>query len=112
MPFVKLIASQCCRVGAGVFVAAVDRELAVFRLIDPNRVIVIDNACPHSSGNLSAGHVTDGIITCPLHEWKFDLQTGVCIHSDQARVRRYPAEVRADGFVWVDLPDARAPGTQ
>jgi len=105
MPATRLIPWKSCRSGAGVFVEAAGRELAVFRLGDPERAIVIDNACPHSSGNLSAGEVQGQIVTCPAHQWKFDLPSGVCTHSDLARVRRYPAEVREDGFVWADLPN-------
>jgi nitrite reductase/ring-hydroxylating ferredoxin subunit len=71
---------------------------------DPERVLVIDNACPHSGGNLSGGSVEGKIVTCRQHEWKFDLGTGICTESNRAKVQTYPAEVR-DGVVWVELPD-------
>lgn len=104
MAFVELIPIAQCRTGAGTFVEHGDRALAVFRLTNPERVIVIDNACPHAGGSLSGGEVIGSILTCPWHYWQFDLNTGRCTHSDLARVRRYPAQVR-DGVVWVDLPD-------
>jgi nitrite reductase (NADH) small subunit len=107
MSWVKLIAVESCRVGTGTFVEVQGRELAVFQVADSNRVVVIDNACPHSSGNLAAGQVRDGIVTCPLHQWQFDLSTGRCTHSDLARVARYPSVVR-DGFVWADLDSTGA----
>lgn len=102
MAFVELIPLAGCREQGGTYVRHDDRELAVFRLVKPDRVIVIDNACPHSSGNLSGGEVTGEIVTCPLHQWEFDLTTGVCIHSDLARVRRYDIEIR-DGSIWIDF---------
>lgn len=102
MALVEIISLSRCREGAGVFVTHGDRELAVFFLREPDRVYVIDNACPHSSGNLSGGEVTDDIVECPLHNWRFDLCTGVCTRSDLARVGRYPAVIR-DGAVWADL---------
>lgn len=79
-----------------------DRELAVFLLGEPDDVVVVDNACPHASGNLSSGTVDRETVTCPWHEWRFNLRTGLCTHSDRARVVRYRAEVR-QGDVWVDL---------
>ncbi len=82
--------------------AVADRELAVFRLENPPRVVVIDNSCPHAGGNLSGGSVTGNIVQCPWHHWEFDLERGVCTHSDLARVRRYPAQVR-DGVIWADV---------
>lgn len=103
MAFVELIALDRCRKGAGTFVEYGGRELAVFALVDPDRVFVIDNACPHADGSLSSGEVTGDVVTCPWHYWEIDLRTGVCTHSDMARVRRYDCEIR-DGAVWVDLP--------
>lgn len=102
MEWVRVAPLSRCRVGAGVFVEHAGRELAVFRLTEPDRVAVVDNACPHASGNLSGGLVENGVVACPWHEWKFDLSTGVCTHSDKARVRTYPCEIR-DGYVWVKL---------
>lgn len=102
MAFVEIIPLGDCKLGGGTFVGHSGKELAVFRLIDPDRVWVIDNACPHSSGNLVAGDVSGQTVTCPVHAWKFDLKTGLCPDSPKAKVRCYPAQVR-DGVVWVDL---------
>ncbi|MEK6676268.1 MAG: Rieske (2Fe-2S) protein [Planctomycetota bacterium] len=102
MPFEPLIALCRCRVNGGTFVEHNGRELAVFLLNTPPEVFVIDNTCPHAGGNLSGGEVADHVVTCPWHSWPFDLRTGVCVHSSQARVRGYPADIR-DDMVWVDL---------
>lgn len=107
MAWVQVIQLDACRLNAGTFVTVDDRELAVFRFAGPDRVIVIDNACPHAGGNLSGGEVVDGVVACPWHDWQFDLATGVCIHSADARVRVYPSEIR-DGSVWVELPESGA----
>ena len=104
MPFVPLIPLQRCRRDSGVFVECSGRELAVFRLADPDGTYVIDNTCPHAGGNLSGGSLDGTVVSCPIHHWEFDLETGFCTHSERARVRRYPAEVR-NGVVWVDLPE-------
>ena len=104
MPFVELIPLDRCRNNAGVFLECAGRELAVFHLTDPDRVFVIDNACPHAAGNLSGGDLSGEVVSCPHHHWKFDLSTGLCPDTPQARVRCYPAKVR-DGVVWVDLPE-------
>jgi len=102
MAFERLIAVDRLNPGKGTFVVHGEQELAVFFLDNPQRVMVMDNACPHASGNLSGGTVADGAVTCPWHDWSFDLDTGVCTHSDRARVTTYPAELR-ESEVWVDL---------
>ena len=79
----------------------------------PERVAVIDNACPHAGGNLSGGEVFENVVTCPWHHWEIDLSTGQCVHKQLARIGRYDAEIR-DGAVWMrwrvtyrhpDVPD-------
>ena len=102
MVWMKIISIEKCPVGAGAFAAVGGLELAVFRLPNPDRIVVIDNACPHSSGNLSAGSVCGNVVTCPAHQWEFDLYRLRCVDSEKVRVRGYPAEVR-EGFVWADL---------
>ena len=106
MSYIELIALNRCRPGKGTFIERGDLELAVFLLGDPPEVIVINNTCPHANGNLSAGEVHGTVVTCPSHEWQFDLCTGVCVDSPKARVKRYPAEIR-DGAVWVELGPTR-----
>ncbi len=103
MPWVRLIALEQCRTDRGTFVEHGGRELAVFRTEGADEVHVLDNACPHASGNLSGGELANGTVTCPWHHWNFELKTGRCTHSPQARVTCYPARVRS-GEVWVDLP--------
>ncbi len=101
MTLVRLIRADVCKVGAGTFVEHDGLELAVFLLPD-DTVHVIDNSCPHASGNLSGGEMNDGIVSCPWHFWEFDLTTGICVDSPQACVGRYEAEIR-DGWVMADL---------
>jgi len=103
MAYRKLINVDRCTPGGGTFVECDGLELAVFLLGDPPRAVVIDNACPHANGNLSGGTVDGEVVACPWHDWRFDLDTGICTHSDRARVRTYPAEIR-DGAVWFERP--------
>ena len=98
----RLIAVSRCHPGAGTFVEHGGRELSVF-VLDNEQVFVIDNACPHAGGNLSAGEVNKDVVTCPWHHWQFDLRSGVCIDSAAARVKKYTARIR-DGWVEVQLP--------
>ncbi len=106
MAFVRLIEFSRCRRDGGTFVECGGRELAVFIPSDDGEVVVTDNACPHASGNLSGGTVEAGVVTCPWHNWRFNLRTGECIDSAKARVTRYPVEVR-EQFVYVDLDAPR-----
>jgi nitrite reductase/ring-hydroxylating ferredoxin subunit len=62
-------------------------------------VHVLEDACPHEGHPLSMGLVRDGVLTCPWHNWKFDLATGHCRFGGES-ARRIPSEVHA-GEVFV-----------
>jgi nitrite reductase (NADH) small subunit len=49
--------------------------IALFRT-SGDRVFALHNRCPHRGGPLSEGIVHDHKVTCPLHNWVIDLETG------------------------------------
>lgn len=51
-----------------------DREIAIFNL--GTRVLAVENRCPHKAGPLADGIVSGTTIMCPLHAWKFNLESG------------------------------------
>jgi nitrite reductase (NADH) small subunit len=77
-------------------------KIAVFRTAD-NHVFAIENRCPHKGGPLAEGIVHGASVTCPLHNWVFDLATGEAQGADEGRVRTYPVKVE-DGLVSI-APD-------
>ena len=44
--------------------------------------------CPHLRADLAKfGGVEDGVLTCALHGWRFDLATGRCLTSAGHEIR-------------------------
>lgn len=66
--------------------------VAVFRTHD-DRVFALDDRCPHKGGPLSEGIVAGHTVTCPLHAWVFDLNTGMAQGADAGAVTTYPARI-------------------
>ena len=65
----------------------------------------LGNICPNAFALLSDGYVEDGCIECPLHQGKFDLQTGAPKAPPVTEpVRVYPVKTE-HGKVYVDLGD-------
>ncbi|HUI79128.1 MAG TPA: nitrite reductase small subunit NirD [Bryobacteraceae bacterium] len=76
-------------------------ELAIFNLGD--RFATIENRCPHSGGPLCDGIVSGTAVVCPLHGWRFDLNTGLAIRaSSPACVATFPTRVEGE-IVLVDV---------
>jgi nitrite reductase [NAD(P)H] small subunit len=65
--------------GEGRAVTVGSRRIAVFNT--PTGWFALDDACPHRGGPLSDGLVADRCVTCPLHERRFELETGVALSS-------------------------------
>jgi UDP-MurNAc hydroxylase len=48
----------------------------------------IERFCPHRQADLTRfGEIDDGVLTCSLHHWQFDLATGRCLTSDDKHLR-------------------------
>lgn len=75
------------------------REIALFDVDGTLRAV--DNVCPHQRFPLLyEGEVVDGVVTCPMHSWRFDLATGACVSGNNARLKVYEVEER-EGMVGV-----------
>jgi len=75
--------------------------IAVFRAAD-DAVFALDDRCPHKGGPLSQGIVSGDSVTCPLHGWNLQLDSGQACAPDVGCARTYPVQVR-DGEVWLSL---------
>ena len=84
--------SRCVQLG--------DVQVGLFRNRDG--LYAIDNVCPHRGAPLTDGFVTDGFVTCPWHQWQFQLDDGVCLNIPKVRITVYSVEVR-DGTIWINL---------
>ncbi len=101
--WIRIAAADECPPGAGRFVLVDGRELAVFHLTDPDRFVVTRNSCPHAGGNLAAGRVESGTVTCPWHQWTFDLDSGSCTTAAHVRLQRFECRL-VGGVVFARLP--------
>ncbi len=74
--------------------------VAVFRTAD-DRVFALDDRCPHKGGPLSEGIVHGTQVTCPLHNWVFDMATGRAQGADRGQVATHSVRVQG-GRIWLD----------
>ncbi|MFZ7090353.1 nitrite reductase small subunit NirD [Primorskyibacter sp. 2E233] len=73
--------------------------IAVFRT-DEDEVFAAADSCPHKGGPLSEGIVHGQSVTCPLHNWVFDLNTGQA-RGEDGQIATYALRVQA-GRVLID----------
>jgi nitrite reductase (NADH) small subunit len=82
---------------AKVFLVA-NQKIAVFH--QPDGFYALDDHCPHRSGPLSEGWVTNYKVSCPWHQWEFNLKNGECETIPGTRVACFEVEVRG-GDLWI-----------
>ena len=49
-------------------------QVAIFKTEEG--FFAVENRCPHAGAFLHEGMVSDNILTCIWHGWRFDLETG------------------------------------
>lgn len=80
--------------------------VAVFRTLD-DHVFALEDRCPHKGGPLSEGIVHGHKVTCPLHNWVFDMNTGEAQGADNGQVGTFTAKVEA-GRIYLDATQLMA----
>lgn len=51
-------------------------DVDVLLVNTPDGIVAVDDRCPHMSAPLSLGRLEGCVVTCPLHEGRFDLCSG------------------------------------
>ena len=62
----------------------------------------VGNVCPHRAAGLAQGQLHDAEITCPWHEWKFDVRTGKGITNPHSSVKQYEVLLK-EGKLYIRL---------
>lgn len=76
-------------------------DIAIFRTLEDELFALIDR-CPHKNGPLSQGIVHGKRVTCPLHNWVIDLDTGEALAPDQGCAGAVPLRT-VDGRIELAL---------
>ncbi|HXX66130.1 MAG TPA: Rieske (2Fe-2S) protein [Polyangiaceae bacterium] len=82
-------------------------EIAVFHGRD-GRVFATQAQCPHRRGPLADGLLGGTTLICPLHEWTFDLTSGMALQGG-CGIRVYPAAVDGAGDIVLEMEDDGGP---
>jgi nitrite reductase/ring-hydroxylating ferredoxin subunit len=65
-------------------------------------IYALEHSCPHQGGPIGEGDIEGMTITCPWHEWKFDIRTGANDKDPTILAKTYQVKV-VDGLVLVEV---------
>jgi NAD(P)H-dependent nitrite reductase small subunit len=98
--FVRVMAAADLPPGQATEVTVGGEMVALFNV--GGAFHALSNRCPHRGGPLGQGFVDGAEVSCPWHNWTFDVTTGENTASADMRVRRHEVQVE-DGQVLVRL---------
>jgi nitrite reductase/ring-hydroxylating ferredoxin subunit len=70
------------------------KEIALFNV--DGTFHAIEDTCLHAGGPLHEGALDGPTVTCPWHEWRYDVTTGRCEVHPKISLRCYPVRVSGD----------------
>ena len=82
-------------------------DVALFRT-GTDDIFALRDKCPHKGGPLSQGIVHGKRVTCPLHAWVIELESGEAVAPDQGCAHTIPCQV-VDGHIRLRLDVRGAP---
>ncbi len=80
-------------------------EIALFKV--DGKICAISNMCPHQKfQKLHEGMFENGIVTCPMHGWAYDVRTGISTNASPegagGRVKVFKTEMK-NGKVLINI---------
>jgi nitrite reductase/ring-hydroxylating ferredoxin subunit len=67
----------------------------------------IASNCPHMGCSLGGALLEKNIITCPCHDWRFDITTGRFVEAHEIRLQTYESKIE-NGDVFIDIEEVNA----
>lgn len=95
--FVKVASTGDVPPGSGISVEVADKPIAVFNC--DGTFYAIGDTCPHQGGPLGEGEIEGTVVTCPWHEWRYNICTGVNVDDDSCKVATYPVKTDGDDLL-------------
>ena len=64
----------------------------------------IEVSCKHQGADITKGHISGDIATCPRHGWKFNLVTGECLNQNASKLKKYGLKIEGDIIMITSKP--------
>lgn len=82
-------------------VETAEGDIGIFRTLE-DEIFALRDRCPHKNGPLSQGIVHGKRVTCPLHNWNIELESGEVVAPDEGCAASFPVKIEA-GVVFLSL---------
>ena len=94
MKYAKVMKVEDLKTGKSVIISVGNNEIALFNY--KGKYYAVTNKCPHKGSPLGEGRIEEGVLICPGHEWRFDLNNGNCMQNPYMKIFSYPVRVKKE----------------
>ena len=92
--FVKVASVSELAPGSAKAVEVNGKTIALFNV--EGAVYALDNTCLHRGGPLGEGELMGEVVTCPWHQWEYNVRTGENVGDSSVKVDTYPVQVEGN----------------
>lgn len=85
----------------GMRLAIADTHLVLLAWPEDGAIKAFQGVCPHANTPLADASFDGTVLTCPLHFWTWDLNSGEPTHEHAIALAEYPLRIE-DGVVYID----------
>lgn len=103
MNFIRITTVREYHAGPLQSYAVLGKKIGIFQN-DDGGYYALETNCKHHGADLLAGTIAGNIVTCPRHDWRYDLRTGQCLSNDSPRLRRYDVIVSGENLMMATVP--------
>ncbi len=64
----------------------------------------IEVGCKHQGADITRGHISGDIATCPRHGWKYNLRTGECLNQNTSKLKKYGLKIEKNVIMITSQP--------
>jgi len=80
------------------------KEIPILLIKKDRKIYAYDDRCPHQQCLISRGAITDAVVICPCHDWKFKIKTGKYTDEPVLGLTSFDVKVQ-DGKIWVKIEE-------
>lgn len=85
----------------GMRLVIADAHLIILAWPDEGELMAFQGVCPHANAPLEEAGFDGKVLSCPVHNWTWDANTGEPLHPQESALAVYPLKVE-DGVVYID----------
>jgi nitrite reductase/ring-hydroxylating ferredoxin subunit len=82
------------------------KDVSIILIKKAGKMYAYSGICVHLGCPLSNSSLDGDIITCPCHDWRYDIKTGNFVDAPEISLQKYPVKSK-DGDIFIELKEGK-----